>query len=211
MGKRIYAITHTEAEHHVQGVGGGWYDSALTEKGLTDAQRIARHLQEELGDTQPKIFSSDLRRCKQVAKAIAGRLHIEVDFDERLREMNYGVAGGQSIAWQEDRIKRLPPAGDRLNHRIFEGAETKKEVGVRMTQFVNEILDTQSGNIIVVTHGFAMTFLILAWMKIPVAHMDHGHFRPRPGRVTLLEEDEAFENRSLVFYASERYMEPSSQ
>ena len=48
MSKDIYLVAHGEAQHHVQGLVGGWYDSDLTELGHRQAQAIAGRLAERL-------------------------------------------------------------------------------------------------------------------------------------------------------------------
>lgn len=47
--KRLFVVTHPEATHHVDGLVGGWFDSALTERGLRDAGRIAETLRSDFG------------------------------------------------------------------------------------------------------------------------------------------------------------------
>ena len=39
--KEIFIVTHTQATHHIDRLVGGWYDSNLTEKGVTDARACA--------------------------------------------------------------------------------------------------------------------------------------------------------------------------
>lgn len=71
----LYVLTHPEATHHVEGRVDGWYDSALTPRGPEQAGRIARQLREAIPrETQPELYTSDLRRCLQTAKVLAGVL-----------------------------------------------------------------------------------------------------------------------------------------
>ncbi len=44
MIKKIYLITHGEASHSVNSLVGGWYESNLTEKGITQANSIKKKL-----------------------------------------------------------------------------------------------------------------------------------------------------------------------
>jgi broad specificity phosphatase PhoE len=41
MAKDIYVVAHTQSEHHVQKLVGGWYDSELTEFGRLQADAVA--------------------------------------------------------------------------------------------------------------------------------------------------------------------------
>lgn len=44
--KKLYVVTHTEATHHVENKVGGWFNSDLTEKGISDAKSIRTKLLE---------------------------------------------------------------------------------------------------------------------------------------------------------------------
>ena len=51
----------------------------------------------------------------------------------------------------------------------------------------------------VVTHGYAMTFVIAAWIGMPLESTGSVNIRSTPGVVTLLEEDDRFRNRAPRF------------
>ena len=53
--------------HHVKKLGGGWYDTPLTEKRKTDARRIALHRAGQIETTNLSMYSSDLLRCTDMA------------------------------------------------------------------------------------------------------------------------------------------------
>ena len=74
--RQISVVTHPQATHHVDGLVGGWHDSALTELGLRQAERIAERLRELIPvDASAELYASDLRRAQQTAEAIARILH----------------------------------------------------------------------------------------------------------------------------------------
>lgn len=203
--KTIYAITHTQSLHHVQKIGGGWYDTALTEKGRDDARCIGQNLFNEIGPMPSIIYSSDLLRCKGVAEILSEVFKCPVEYDGRLRELNAGEAGGKSKEWQEKHIRPTPDDGNRLDHVVFHGAESRRDIGARISEFVREKLDKLEGASIVVTHGFALSFLIMAWLKIPIEHMGYGHFASNSGGVSKLTEDDIYYNRTLAFFNSAEY------
>ncbi len=87
MSKDIYLVAHGEAQHHVQGLVGGWYDSDLTELGHRQAQAIAGRLAERLaGAPSAEVYASDLRRTAQTAAPIARVLGVEPVLWRDLRE-----------------------------------------------------------------------------------------------------------------------------
>ena len=87
--KNIYIVRHTESIHHVEKRGGGWYDTSLTEKGKTQAKKIAQNLLKETKISGIQIYSSDLKRCSN-GRYFSGIFNGPVTLDEDLRELNFG-------------------------------------------------------------------------------------------------------------------------
>jgi len=196
--KDVWVVTHTESFHHVKRLGGGWYDTHLTEKGKKDAQRIALKLYERIKKKEIPIISSDLKRCTDMAESFKTVFSGSFETDSRLREMGYGVAEGKAQKWQQEHIQPRPIDNNRIDHRVFGGAESRRDIGQRITNFVNDKLANIENTVLVITHGFALTFIIMAWMNIPVVNMDYCKFSSFPGGVTQLREDDFFGNKTLV-------------
>src|SRR6478752_1872514 len=194
----LYIVTHPEATHHVEALVGGWYDSALTQRGAEHADRIAEELSGRIptGDTV-ELFSSDLRRARQTAEPIATRLSVGVVVDAGLREQCYGDAEGRAAG----SLTFLPPpaVGDRLHHRDgVAGSETKWEFAGRVYAALDRILAGDATHRVVVTHGGALTFLIAAWIGIPIDASGYVKFRASPGSITVLREDDFYHDRQVV-------------
>ena len=68
---------------------------------------------------------------------------------------------------------------------------------------MDEIIENNDENLIIVSHGNALTFNIMAWFKVPVENMDYCNFLAAPARVTYLQEDDVFKNRSVVYVCRE--------
>ena len=66
--RHIYLVTHPEAQHHVDGVVGGWHDSDLSARGYLQAELIAEVLSSRIGLQPVEVYSSDLRRASQAAE-----------------------------------------------------------------------------------------------------------------------------------------------
>jgi len=197
--RNVYVVTHTESLHHVQGLGGGWYDTSLTEKGIAQAEEIATYLFNEIKTLEIPVYSSDLKRASETADIISREFNSTVIIDKRLREMSFGDAGGKPKDWQDQNINPLPTDGNRIDYLRFNNSESRKDVGLRIKDFFSQLDNKHNDNIVVVTHGFALTFIIMTWLKVPVENMDYCNFVSNPGRVTLLREDDIFRNRSVVF------------
>lgn len=197
--KNFYIVTHTESIHHVQGLGGGWYDTSLTEKGKGQAREIALSLYNEIGERNIPIYSSDLKRCSETADFFSEVFNSTVILDKNLREMNFGDAGGKTEEWRNQNIIPKPFDGNRLDHHIYSKSESRRDVGTRVQNCLNQILNKPDNNVIIITHGFTLTFVIMAWLRVPVENMDSCYFYARSGGVTLLHEDDFFENRYVIY------------
>lgn len=197
--KRIALITHCLATHSAEGKVGGWYDSELTDAGKKEASLLAARLHKlgyDLKNTT--VHSSDLKRAAQTARILTEKTNIEPLLDMRLREMSFGTHEGMDQAAHLKLMQPTSPDGTRMDHRICDGAESRREVATRIQAVVDEIMDSQN-DCIVVTHGFAATFFIAAFQKVEISSMGYLNYKLSPGSITLLEEDDLFQNRSVSF------------
>lgn len=140
----------------------GHLDVPLNEEGERQAAALGRALREEPLDA---VFSSDLQRALQTARAVAQSRGIEVRIDAGLRERAFG--GFEGLMYAEIGA-HFPDAYAAWKAREFDaglpgGGETLRAFFVRATQAVTAIL--QSGSyrrIAVVTHGGVLECLYRA-------------------------------------------------
>src|SRR5262245_18759684 len=128
--QRIFVVTHPEAEHHVQGLVGGWYDSRLTAKDNAAALASARRIRAKIADDDVSVHSSDLIRAIETATPIAEQFGAVVRPTSRLRELSYGAAEGKPKSWLDERFVPAPES-NRLDHVSCEGGETKRAFATR--------------------------------------------------------------------------------
>ncbi|WP_067834279.1 histidine phosphatase family protein [Nocardia lijiangensis] len=207
--RKVYVVTHPEATHHVDRVVGGWFDSRLTAAGTRAAAAIAESLRARIpGDTDVQVYSSDLLRTAQTAEAVGEALRVAPIFDARLREKSYGEAGGRPQEWLDRRFVPPPAVGERLRHdEGITGAETKMALAQRIYAAMREILDSPCEHQVIVTHGFAMTFVVAAWIGMPIESADYVAFRAPSGSITVLTEDDFFHNREVSILGDARHLE----
>lgn len=208
--RTIHVVTHPEATHHVDRLVGGWYDSVLTPAGNRAAAAIAETLRARVPeDADVEVFSSDLRRTAQTATVVGARLGVEPVFDQRLREKSYGEAGGRPQEWLDQRFVPPPALGERLEHdEGLPGAETKGAMARRVYAAMAAILARRCEHQVVVTHGGAFTFVVAAWIKMPLESAGYVDFRASPGSITVLREDDFFHNRQVVSLADTGHLVP---
>ena len=86
------------------------------------------------------------------------------------------------------------------------GAETKKVLALRIYAAMDDILRSACEYQIVVTHGYALTFVIAAWIKMPIESLGFASFRAASGSITALREDEYFHNRQVSGLGDTRHL-----
>jgi probable phosphoglycerate mutase len=208
--RRIYLVAHAEAQHHVDGVVGGWYDSQLTARGRVQAERIAEVLAGRIGSEAVEVYSSDLRRASQTAERIARRFAVGVRADERLRERSNGEADGRPQAWLDERRIPLPEYGDRLGHHDGPaGAETRLALVQRLYPALDDIIRRPVVNQIVVSHASASSYLIAAWIGMPMTSTDRGFFPLKSGSITTLVRNDTHFSHQVVTLNETQHLQDS--
>ena len=98
---------------------------------------------------------------------IAERFNATLKLMSDLRELSYGTAEGKPQSWLDARFEPAPD-DNRLDHRSIDDAETKREFLTRVYRAVDEIVASDNPNQIIVTHGYAMTFVVTRWIRMPL-------------------------------------------
>jgi broad specificity phosphatase PhoE len=124
----------------------GSSDIELNDLGRAQAHALAQELEHVELDA---IYSSDLRRARATANAVAASHGLEVRLDRRLRERSFGSWEGLT---RED-LAALPE-GSRHD------GESDDEVRERVLEAVQAIADAHPGErVLVVSHGGALNTL----------------------------------------------------
>jgi probable phosphoglycerate mutase len=154
-----------------------------------------------------ELFSSDLRRTRRTAEEIAELFGVTPVLDRRLREKSYGAAEGRPQAWLDQRFIPPPAVGERMGHdEGVPGAETKAACARRIYTAMDEILRRPCEQQIIVTHGGALTFVVAAWIRMPIESAGYVAFRVPSGSITTLREDDFFHNRQVVGLGDTRHL-----
>ena len=160
---RLYIIRHGETDwnrtHRVQ----GHTDIPLNEYG--------RHLAEETAEGMKTLridigYTSPLSRAKETARIILGDRRAPLYDEDRIKEMCFGsyegmCTGGEGREPGSDEFNRF--FTDTEHYIPPEDAETIRQLYDRTGDFLKEICereDLQDKNILVSTHGAAMTALL---------------------------------------------------
>ena len=204
--KTLYVVTHPQSVHHVEGRVGGWYDTALTDLGRRQAEAIARRLAVQCAGQTPSLISSDLLRCSETAEIIGRHLSLAPRLTPDLREMSCGVAEGQPQAWLTARRLPVPEEGGLDDTGGIEGAETRRQTGTRIYRAMDEILAERAECHIIVTHGFALTFVVAWWIGMPIENLGRVNFPVASGSITHLAEQSFWKSRAVVMLGDAKHL-----
>jgi alpha-ribazole phosphatase len=163
---RLLLVRHGETEWNSEQRYIGRTDLPLSEKGLQQAQALARRLKDEAVDV---VYTSDYQRASQTAAAIADALRMPAQEDARLRELDFGRWEGLTLAdiqeryaetyanWIED-PQASPPGGESLAH-----------LQDRVSSLLGELLISHPDDTVaLVSHGGTFQILLLVALDIPL-------------------------------------------
>jgi probable phosphoglycerate mutase len=128
----------------------GHADRELTELGQAQALALAERL-----DAFPiaAIYSSDLARARETARAVAARRGIDVVERIDLREVDCGSwSGARHADLDPEEVARWPSGG-----RGWSGGESYEEMAARMVRALGDVASGHPGeHVLVVSHGAAI-------------------------------------------------------
>jgi len=75
--------------------------------------------------------------------------------------------------------------------------ETRHEFASRLYGALDRILGSARQDSVVVTHGGVVTYLIAAWIGMPLDAVGYAKFAVSPGSITVLREDDLFHDRQV--------------
>lgn len=142
----LYATRHGQTAWNAGDIISGVTDIPLSEEGLRQAQELA-----EQAAQLPicRIIASPMQRAQQTAQAVADRLHLPVQTDERLREWNYGAFEGKSRL-----TPGFPEAKAAWGCKMPGGGESVFQVVQRTYNVIDDVRRLYPGeNVLLVCHG----------------------------------------------------------
>jgi len=142
----FWFLRHGETDWNARGLSQGNIDIPLNTVGRAQAERAAVALAATQGTPRAiaTIVSSPLGRARDTAMAVAAKLGLEVEVDDDLHEVSFGVQEGQEMGgWFDDWVEgRFTP----------EGAESFAQLRERTVAVLDRCL-AKPGPVLVVAHG----------------------------------------------------------
>lgn len=193
---KIILIQHCQSEHHINNLTGGWTDTPLTDLGRKQANLIGERLKDEISINEYKLFSSDLKRAKQTADIIDSHLNLGVIEELGLREINNGIAAGKTKEWERENQIPIPKDGFDIDHKFFADGETWREFYIRVSECMEKIFSLNNKNLIIVTHGCTLGYIIAWWLRFKPKMLNNAVFSASPASISILTKSK-FNQRVL--------------
>ncbi|HXY05798.1 MAG TPA: histidine phosphatase family protein [Burkholderiaceae bacterium] len=170
----LLLIRHGETVWNAQSRIQGHMDIALSERGLHQAQLLARFLG---GSAIDAVYASDLARASQTAQPLADARALALHVDARLRERAFGLFEGSTY----EEIQAKWPNEFAIWRRreaayAVPGGESYLAQRARVLQFLEEVAGRHAGaTVAVVTHGGVLDIVYraaygIAW-ETPRSHL----------------------------------------
>jgi len=142
---KLYLVRHGETDYNIEKKILGNTDLSLNAEGIKQGYYLKELLKNENIDI---IISSPFLRSKQTAEIINENFELEIQFDDRICERNYGEFEGISIIdfdfvsfWE-------------YNSKRIGTSETTEKFVNRVFDFLNDLKETYNGKkILIVAHG----------------------------------------------------------
>lgn len=184
--RTIITIQHTQSVHHTNGMVGSWTDWALSELGVTQADKIGEHLKEELAGKQFVLYSSDLLRAKQTAENAGRHLGLSPILRTELRERNLGKCCGKSVQWLRENMEQQEIT---IDDRMFSDAESRRDEWNRLKPFFDELMASEEENIILVSHGDLLSVFNAMFLRLDIDVINTCELWGLPGGVSYMFEN----------------------
>ena len=127
------------------------------------------------------LFSSDLKRAKQTAEAIAKHLGQEPIFRQELRERNLGRCCGKTVQWLRENIECPETTVD---DRMFSDGESRRDAWNRLLPFYDEIMAGDEETVIIVSHGGILSIWNAMFLGLTVESCCHTEIHGPAGGVS---------------------------
>jgi len=150
---------HGETDWNRQQRWQGHADVPLNDAGREQARALAEEL---AGEPLAAIYSSDLLRAYETARAVAERKEMDVIVDRDLREIDVGAWSGLTHDEIRDRFPDDFRAWSEGGIPVGRGGETNDDLHARVVAAAHRIAAAHAGEqVLVVSHGGALRTLAL--------------------------------------------------
>ena len=198
---KIFLVRHGQSVGNIRGLTQGQADFDLTTEGIEQAKKVANRLKKEVFG---KVYSSDLMRVIKTRDEIL-KFHPEVVKPTELkvlRERPKGIFEGEP---REKLIKAVESAEVSWMEYVPEGGESVSKAYDKLKKFCSRIKkEAQKENILVVSHGGPISFILMHMLGEPVEK--YSEYIGRNSNLSVLEVEK--DKVNLVCFDCLRHLGP---
>ncbi len=161
---RLFIARHGETDWNLSSTIQGQTDTSLNEQGRRQAAELADKLLKE-NYRIDKIYVSRQKRALETAQIVGKALNTEPIILDGLEEMNFG--NWEGITWPQVETQYAQEYNAwHLNRRYTStpGGESYQQVLDRLLPSLRTIKETETGNVLVVTHS-AVIMALMSYLR----------------------------------------------
>ncbi|HLU55766.1 MAG TPA: histidine phosphatase family protein [Pseudonocardia sp.] len=168
MSTQLTLVRHGRTIWHGENRYAGVSDVPLDETGQAQALALAAWARQQRFDA---LVSSPVPRALATAAPVAAALGLETEVVSDLREVDFGIAEGRTLAelrQTHPEVVRAFVADPVANP--FPGAEPPAEAAERAVRALRDIAERHNGgSVLVVAHNTLLRLALCAWLGVPLA------------------------------------------
>lgn len=161
--RHLLIVRHPETEANVDGRFVGRGDAPYTMRGRRQASLAIEAIERFAPST---VWSSPLRRTLVVARGAAERLGLEPVVDERLTELDFGVAEG--LTYEQTVERGIAFVFDACDVPVAEGGESRRDILDRSAEVVDCAIGVAE-RVAIVTHGGVFRSMMVHLLGLPMS------------------------------------------
>ena len=190
---KLVLVRHGETDWNVEGRFQGTADRPLNENGLAQAERAGKLLKSAEFD---HLHVSPLTRTQQTAEAINKHHGLEMQTDDRLRELGFGDWEG--FTWKEIEQQFPEHAAAFAQHigNTPPSAESLPELEMRVQAFIDSLRHSD-GTHLIVSHGGTLKTMIC--LLLGLSALEHWQFNMGNCGIT---EIQIYDQGAIVNYTN---------
>ena len=163
METRFLLVRHPQTEANVDGRLVGRGDTPYTNRGERQRELLIARIAEWTPDV---VLSSPLRRAMEVAERASARCDVPLELDERLTEIDFGVAEG--LTHDEIAGRDIEFDFRSLDRPVCEGGESRRSIYERSAAAAQ---DASGLRVAIVSHGGVFRSLVAHLCGFPIDHI----------------------------------------
>jgi 2,3-bisphosphoglycerate-dependent phosphoglycerate mutase len=167
VSQHLWLVRHGQTGWNAEARYLGASDADLDEAGLEQARQLARWA---AGMGIGAILTSPARRAWRTASTVGSQLGIQPRVDDRLRELDFGLAEGCTM----DELRQENPRAvarfelDPVLYHFADGEDPRDAVG-RVRAAVVDVLQFQDARTLMVTHNTVLRLLLCDVLNVALA------------------------------------------